>query len=132
VNAHKPNEHGSISGFVVTLTMTFVACAGLALDGGRMLAVRTQLADSAENAARAGAQEVTSLRSGSPKINIFAATQTAEEYLSRFEISGVVNADSNQVSVTANSEVQMTLLGLFGVNKKEISVTRTAQPFTNP
>lgn len=132
MNAHRPNEQGSISGFVVILTMTFVACAGLALDGGRMLAVRTQLADSAENAARAGAQEVTSLRSGSPKLNIFAATQTAEEYLSRFEISGVVNADSNQVTVTTNSEVHMTLLGLFGVNKKEISVTRTAQPFTNP
>ena len=132
MNARKTDEHGSISGFVVILTMTFVACAGLAIDGGRMLTMRTQLADSAENAARAGAQEVTSLRSGNPELNVVAATQVAEEYLSNFKISGVVNADLNQVTVTTNAKVQMTLLGLFGVNNKYITVTRTAQPFTNP
>lgn len=132
MKARKADEHGSISGFVAILTMTFVACAGLALDGGRMLTMRTQLADSAENAARAGAQEVTSLRSGNPELKIVAATQAAEEYLSKFEIYGVVNVDSNQVIVTTNAEVRMTLLGLFGVSNKQISVTRTAQPFTNP
>lgn len=125
-------ERGSISGFVVVLTMTFVACAGLAFDGGRMIALRTELADGAENAARAGAQEVKSLRSGDPTLDIATATRTAEEYLSRFDLSGVVNADTEKISVTVRAEIQMTLLGLFGFNSKSLSVTRIAQPFTNP
>ena len=33
-------DRGSISGFVVVLTMTFIACAGLAFDGGRMITAR--------------------------------------------------------------------------------------------
>ena len=45
------SERGSISGFVVVLSMTFVACAGLAFDGGRMIAARAEATDAAENAA---------------------------------------------------------------------------------
>ena len=57
-------DSGSITAFVVMLMMTFVACAGLAVDGGRMVAAKVQLADQAENAARAGTQEITALRTG--------------------------------------------------------------------
>lgn len=128
----RAHENGSITGFVVTITMTFVACAGLAFDGGRMIAMRAKLADSAENAARTGAQEVVSLRSGDPELNVNSAAQSAEEYLSKFEISGSVIADSNQVIVTTYAEIPMTLLGLFGVRNKSISVTRAAEPFSSP
>ena len=63
-------ELGSITAFVAVLAITFIACAGLAVDGGRLVAARVQLADHAENAARAGVQEVTSLRSGEPDIDV--------------------------------------------------------------
>jgi Flp pilus assembly protein TadG len=46
-------ERGSITAFVAVLAITFIACAGLAVDGGRLVAARVQLADHAENAARA-------------------------------------------------------------------------------
>ena len=42
-------ERGSISGFVVILSMTFVACAGLAFDGGRIVAARAEAAAATES-----------------------------------------------------------------------------------
>jgi len=125
-------ELGSISGFVIVLSMTFVACAGLAFDGGRMIAARAQATDAAENAARAGAQQITSLRSGSPSIDKNSAITSAHHFLESIEIMGVATADENSVTVTTNIRVPMTLLGLFGVRDKSVSAVRSAQPFTGP
>ena len=58
------SQDGVVSAFVVGLLMTFIACAGLGVDGGRLVSVRLTLADHAENAARLAAQELTSLRTG--------------------------------------------------------------------
>jgi Flp pilus assembly protein TadG len=125
-------EHGSISGFVVVLSMTFVACAGLAFDGGRMIAARAKATDAAENAARAGAQRVTSLRSGSPRIDRNSAVSSAHQFLESIGVPGTATADELSVTVTTNVKVSMTLLGLFGVRDKSVSAVRSAQPFTSP
>ena len=125
-------EIGSISGFVMVLSMTFVACAGLAFDGGRMIAARAEASDAAENAARAGAQQVTSLRSGSPSIDENSAITAAHQFLESIGITGTANADDNSVTVTTSIKVPMTLLGLFGVRDKSVSAVRSAQPFTGP
>ena len=125
-------EIGSISGFVMVLSMTFVACAGLAFDGGRMIAARVEATDAAENAARAGAQQVTSLRSGSPRIDENSAITAAQQFLESIGITGAATADENSVTVTTNIKVPMTLLGLFGVRDKSVSSVRSAQPFTGP
>lgn len=125
-------ERGSISGFVVVLSMTFVACAGLAFDGGRMIAARVEATDAAENAARAGAQQVTSLRSGNPTIDKSAATISANRFLETIGITGVATADENSVTVTTNIKVPMILLGIFGVQDRSVSAVRSAQPFTSP
>jgi len=125
-------ELGSISGFVMVLSMTFVACAGLSFDGGRMIAARAEATDAAENAARAGAQQVTSLRSGSPRIDENSAITAAHQFLESIGITGDATADENSVTVTTNIKVPMTLLGLFGVRDKSVSSVRSAQPFTGP
>ena len=126
------SERGSISGFVVGLSMTFVACAGLAFDGGRMIAARVEATDAAENAARAGAQQVTSLRSGNPSIDKPSAVVSANRFLEAIGVSGSAKADEKSVTVTTNIKVPMVLLGVFGVRDKSISVVRSAQPFTAP
>ena len=104
-------ELGSISGFVLVLSMTFVACAGFAFDGGRMIAARAEAPDAPENAARAGAQQVTSLRSGSPSIDENSAIIAAHQYLESIGIPGVAKAHENSVTVTTSINVPMTLLG---------------------
>jgi Flp pilus assembly protein TadG len=112
--------------------MTFVACAGLAFDGGRMIAARAEATDAAENAARAGAQQVTSFRSGNPSIDKPSAVISANRFLEAIGVSGTATADEKSVTVTTNIKVPMVLLGLFGVRDKSVSAVRSARPFTAP
>ena len=132
MSALSNSERGSISGFVVVLSMTFVACAGLAFDGGRMIAARIEATDAAENAARAGAQQVTSLRSGDPSVDRSSAVISANRFLESIGVIGVATADKKSVTVSTSIKVPMVLLGLFGVRDKSVSAVRSAQPFTAP
>ena len=121
-------EDGVVSAFVVGLMMTFIVCAAFGVDGGRLVATRLELADHAENAARIGAQEITDLRSGRPKIDQNLAQRSSTTYLVDQDLNFSVSVSSNSVTVTAIREVEMTLLKLFGVRNHTISVTRTAEP----
>lgn len=121
-------DEGSITALVVVLVMTFVACAGLAVDGGRLVAAKIELGDHAENAARAGAQEVTSLRSGFPIIDESRAVRASEEYLSIQGIDGDVYIENNSVTVIVTRSLPMTLLSLFGMTAKTLTANRSATP----
>ena len=121
-------EDGVVSAFVVGLMMTFIVCAAFGVDGGRLVATRLELADHAENAARIGAQEITDLRSGRPKIDQNLAQRSSTTYLVDQDLNYSVSVSSNSVTVTAIREVEMTLLKLFGVHNHIISVSRTAEP----
>ena len=121
-------EDGVVSAFVVGLMLSFIFCAAFGVDGGRLVATRLELADHAENAARIGAQEITDLRSGSPKIDQNLAQRSSTTYLGDQDLNFSVSVSSNSVTVTAIREVEMTLLKLFGVRNHTISVTRTAEP----
>lgn len=121
-------ECGVISAFVLGLMMTFVVCAGLGVDGGRLVANHIELADHAENAARVGAQELTDLRTGEPTIDQNQARYSVSNYLALNDLDGEVSTTSNSVTVTVNREVEMSLLKLFGATNHLITVTRTAEP----
>ena len=120
-------ESGVVSAFVLGLMMTFVVCAGLGVDGGRLVANRLDLADHAENAARVGAQELTDLRTGEPTIDENQARYSASNYLAANELDGEVSSTFNSVTVTVNRDVEMSLLKLFGARSHQITVTRTAK-----
>ena len=121
-------ESGVVSAFVLGLMMTFVVCAGLGVDGGRLVAKRLDLADHAENAARVGAQELTDLRTGEPTIDENLARYSASNYLAANELDGEVSTTFNSVTVTVNRDVEMSLLKLFGARSHQITVKRTAKP----
>ena len=129
---HSHTETGSITAFVVMLVMSFVVCAGLAVDGGRMVAAKVLLADQAENAARAGTQEITALRTGDPKIDLERAISSAQEFMVRHQINGQVSATAIEVTVRTTRVVPMSLLSLFGVGSRLISAQRSARPVTSP
>ena len=126
------DDCGSITAFVVILAMTFVACAGLAVDGGRLVAAKVQLADQAENTARAGTQEITGLRTGDPKVDVGKAISTAQVFMTLHQIHGQVSATEFEVTVTTTRVVPMSLLKLFGVGSRLISAQRSARPVTSP
>ena len=121
-------ERGSITAFVVVIAMTFIACAGLALDGGRLVAAKIELGDDAENAARVGAQEIKSFRSGNPTIDKPRASDAITRYLTEHDVSGEVSINDNEVTVRVTRLVRMTLLSLFGVTAKIVTAQRTAIP----
>ncbi|MFM8721247.1 MAG: pilus assembly protein TadG-related protein [Acidimicrobiaceae bacterium] len=123
-----PTESGVVSAFVLGLMMTFVVCAGLGVDGGRLVANRLELADHAENAARVGAQELTDLRTGEPIIDENQAQYSASNYLATHDIDGEVSTTFNSVTVTVSRDIAMSLLKLFGATNHQITVTRIAKP----
>ena len=122
------SDEGVVTAFVVGLVMTFIVCAGLGVDGGRLIAARLTLADHAENAARLAAQELTSLRTGSPKIDQPAAYQSALRYINSNNLTGEIDTSPESVTVTISQTVEMTLLGLFEADDHYLSVTRQVEP----
>ena len=122
------SDEGVVTAFVVGLVMTFIVCAGLGVDGGRLIAARLTLADHAENAARLAAQELTSLRTGFPKIDQSAAYQSALRYINYNNLTGEIDTSPESVTVTISQTVEMTLLGLFGADDHYLSVVRQVEP----
>ena len=122
---------GSISGFVVVITMTVLCCGGLVVDGARIVATKVSAADHAENAARAGAQQVIALRTGAWAIDPVRATRSAKAYLSSHGVVGTVVVTANRVTVTVRSTVQTTLLRLVGISSKTVSAVRSSVPISH-
>ena len=132
IGQNRIGDEGSITALVVVLAMTFIACAGFAVDGGRLVAAKIELGDQAENAARAGAQEIASLRSGLLEIDESQAVIAAEEFLASHGLNGDVYVQDNSVTVSIRRVIPMTLLSLFGVKEKTLSARRSATPVDGP
>ncbi len=124
----RSDDGGSISAFVVALVVVFVAVAALVVDGGRFVAARSNAADTAENAARAGAQELRRLRDGAFELDPARAVARAEQFLAAQGVGGTATADTRHVTVTVTTSVAPVMLGLFGVGPRSVVVTRTATP----
>lgn len=120
-------DRGSITAFVVALSLTLVAFAGLALDSGRMVAAHIEAADHAENAARRGAQEVTKIRDGLRWLDTSASREAALDYLADQGVIGSVTATREAVTVTVSIEQETLLLDLVGIDEHTVSATRTAE-----
>ncbi len=121
------SDRGVVTAFVLGLVLAFVVLAGLAVDSGRLVAAHVTAGDHAENAARAGAQEVTLVRLGWRLVDPRRATATARAYLDAHGLDGDVTADFRGVTVTVRVNQATTLLRLVGIEEREVSSTRTAR-----
>jgi hypothetical protein len=121
-------DRGSVSTFVVMLVVVFVASAGLAVDSARYVAAHVAAGDHAENAARVGAQEISGIRSGTPRLDPGAARAAAQRYLTLRGITGSVRVTGNRVTVTVTARPTLSLLGSFGISPRPTSATRSADP----
>ncbi|MBU6226296.1 MAG: hypothetical protein KGQ43_01790 [Acidobacteria bacterium] len=119
-----------MTAFIVGLVMTFIACAGLAVDGGRLVTAKVRASDRAENAARLGAQAVTGIRLGVPIVEERRAVRIASDFLRSVGASGSVDANRFEVCVTIREQVGMTLLDLVGVDSRPVRGRRCARPIT--
>ena len=127
-------ETGSTSVFAICVAAVLMLLAGLCVDGGRVLNARATLTDTAEQAARAGAQKVQlgGLRqSGAVTLDPAAARAAATTYLASTGSAGAASASvtttGDTVTVTAEEDVPTFMLSLVGMPTVHITVTGSAE-----
>ena len=107
-----------VTAFVVVFTLALVVMAGLVLDGGLALAAKVQAIDTAQAAARAGAQaiDIPLYRStGQITLDPAQAATDAEQYLAQSGHTGTVAVDGDQVTVTVTIRQPTQILSLVGI-----------------
>ncbi|GAA4884483.1 hypothetical protein H7X46_23590 [Pseudonocardia sp. C8] len=125
------DERGRVTAFVVIITTGCLLFAGLVLDGGFALAAKSRAIGQAQEAARAGAQELdlAAYRSGgAARLNPAAARAAAQHYLNSVGATGTVTADSNLVRVQVEGHQATQLLGLVGISDLTVSGDGQAHP----
>ena len=127
-------ETGSTSVFAICVAAVLMLLAGLCVDGGRVLNARATLTDTAEQAARAGAQKVQlgGLRqSGAVTLDPAAARAAATTSLASTGSAGAASASvtttGDTVTVTAEEDVPTFMLSLVGMSTVHITVTGSAE-----
>ena len=127
------DDTGAVSVFVIGLVLVLMVVAGLVVDGGRAINARSALADDAEQAARAGANQIdeNQLRlTGDVRIDPHAARIGAAEFLA---VRGygpeqvTVDADATQVHVSLTRVVPTQLLSLIMINDFTVDGEATAR-----
>lgn len=119
-------DRGSVTAFVVGITLSMMLLVGLVHDGGRLVSAHLRVGDHAAGAARSGAQELTGLRAGAEVLDVVGATRRAHEYLMARGATGEVSVTPSAITVTVHTRVTMEILSVVGVVARDVSASRTA------
>jgi len=128
-------DRGSATGWALMIVFVGALLAGAVLDGGNAMAARVQALDIAQQAARAGANQLdlAALRnSGQLRLDPAAAATAARAFLAAAGATGTVAATADQVSVTVHLSQPTLLLTVVGVDTIGVTATAHAQPATGP
>jgi Flp pilus assembly protein TadG len=107
------DERGSITGFVAVVATALVLVAGMAYDGGQVIAAHNAARNDAERAARAGAQQIDldHLRAtNEPRLDPAAAETAAIQYLERTGATGTATVSDASITVTVTRTQPMLIL----------------------
>jgi Flp pilus assembly protein TadG len=121
-------DRGSLTLMLAVLMVALLALAGLVIDGGRKLEENAAAYAIAQEAARAGADEVdrsVAYQSGTFRVDAGQAVAAARAYLTRAGYDGSVRMDgADEVRATVTVTEPTLVLSIIGVDS--ISSTRTA------
>lgn len=122
------SERGAAAAVLVLFTVALFAVAGLVIDGGYTLGAQRRAMNTAEQAARAGADELDqgALRDGEVRVDPQRAAQTVREYLTAAKVRGTVSVTDGTVTVTVSTVQETTLLKIVGVDTLPITATASA------
>jgi Flp pilus assembly protein TadG len=129
------DERGAAAVWTLIITTTaFVALVGIVGGGGELVNEQTNARRVAEQAARAGADELSeaSARSGGNSVDTGAAIARAKQILNAAGWSGTVRVHGSQVVVTATGTRKPTFLPLLGIKTVHINETGTADAISSP
>jgi Flp pilus assembly protein TadG len=125
-----PDRGSAIAAYLLVMAVVLFAFAGLVLDGGAALTARGQAADTAQQAARAGADALDPgpLRTGVLRADPASAVAAAQAVLAAAGVDGQVDVAGSQVTVTAHVSKPAAILSMVGVGEVSGSATYSAFP----
>lgn len=126
------DEQGSITAFVAVVAIALVMVAGMAYDGGQVIAAQAQAHGVAAKAARTGAQQIdiSHLRAtGETTLDPGRAEAAALGYLRRAGVEGSVSVEGPDVTVTVSITQPMRILP---TSDRVVFVTQTATAVDEP
>lgn len=124
------NERGTVTVFVVSMTVALLLVAGLVFDGGRVITAHREADAVAEAAARAGAQglDESGLRqsAGAP-IRLPEAAARVERYLATTGFTGTTAVTGDVITVTVQRTQPFAILSLAGLRTSSIEGSGSAR-----
>lgn len=113
---------------MAVLCLSLFVLIGLVVDAGRAITARAGAMSAAEQAARAGAGQLSigALRSGEVEIDPALAVQASDAYLNSVGQTGRAWVVGQTVTVHIDAEEPTVILGIVGINRIAISVTASA------
>ncbi len=125
------SDEGQVTAFVTVFMVGLLAVAGLVLDGGLALSTKIRALDTAQAAARVGAQQLDLLTyrtTGDARLDPVRAVAAARAVVVGAGLDGEVTATVTTVTVTVHAQSRTQLLNLIGVSSLSVSATTTATP----
>lgn len=122
------DETGAATIFVVLWAVALLAVAGLVIDGGYALAAHRKAMNVAEQAARTGADALSTgaLRDGDVRVASARAAGAAQSYLAQVGSSGRVRVNGGEVTVTVTDSSDTTILSAVGIGSLPVKASATA------
>lgn len=127
----REDQSGRVTAFVVIIVTAVLLFAGLVLDGGLALAAKVRALGEAQEAARAGAQEIDLAAyraNGALRLEPQQASAAARNYLAAAGHTGTVSVAGNTVNVTVTVSQSTQLLPLIGIGSITVTAAGQAQP----
>jgi Flp pilus assembly protein TadG len=127
------NERGSASIWaILVISGAFTVLLGLVVDGGRVIDARIAASRAAAQAARVGADSLSSasVRDGQDAISVEAAKARAQNYLGDAGMSGAVSVSGDTVAVTVTGASETQILGVIGIASFPIEESESARAIT--
>lgn len=124
-------DRGSVSLLAVIVALGLIVMIGLVYDGGRALAARAQATGIANEAARAGADQLDTayLRAtGITRLDPGAAHTAAADWIAAAGHTGTITASTTEVTVTVTIETPTQLLTAVGIGSITVDAEATARP----
>jgi Flp pilus assembly protein TadG len=118
-----------VTPFVVLLSVVLVAVAGLVLDAGMAISAKVRALDTAQSAARAGAQQLDlyAYRTrGVARLDTGRAASAARSWLAAAGVQGDASATATTVTVNVRRTSRTQILQIVGVRSLSVSASATA------
>ena len=122
-DGHGDGDAGTITLFLVPIVLAVLAVAGLVYDGGAKLTAGRRADSLAQEAARAGAEQVSPPGSGTAlRLDPGRAASAAQAYLAQAGESGTATVTGpGSISVTVTITRPTALLDLIGISSTTVT-----------